>query len=175
MTLKCKRTCEWYYGLYITSVKCAISLDFVMNTFLPLILLLLPHLILILILVLHSHRGCSHTHQYPVRGLRICSRHWFHRLGQIKCWNIKLKQWEMRRVPFKHPNQMQSLSDFKNPLIPHSLRDLSPCKKQNNARVCSSVFFFLSQDVFFQEKREQNWLSVCTLNSSTLCTEYERC
>lgn len=173
MTLKCKRTCEWYYGLYITSVKCAISLDFVMNTFLlPLILLLLPHLILIL--VLHSRRGCSHTHQYPVRGLRICSRHWFHRLGQIKCWNIKLKQWEMRRVPFKHPNQMQSLSDFKNPLIPHSLRDLSPCKKKETTLVFAHQCFFLSQDVFIG-KREQNWLSVCTLNSSTLCTEYERC
>lgn len=31
MTLKCKCICKWYYGLYIMSVKRAISLDFVVT------------------------------------------------------------------------------------------------------------------------------------------------
>lgn len=90
-------------------------------------------------------------------------------------WNIKLKQWEMRRVPFTHPNQMQSLSDFKirwflirSGICPHAKKTTLMFAHQ-----CVWVFF-LSQDVFWKNDNKTDSLC-CTFNSSTLCTKYERC
>lgn len=167
MTLKCKRTCEWYYGLYITSVKCA--MDFVMNTFLP--LLFLP----ILILGLHSHRGCSHTHQYPVRGLRICSWHWF-----LPSWanHIEISNWNngkwggclsRTRIRCKVWVILKSVdSSFAQGFVPMQ-------KKQRSCLLISVCgLFFLSQDVFWKNDNKTDSLC-CTFNSSTLCTKYERC
>lgn len=140
MTLKCKCTCEWYYGLYITWVKCAISLDFVVDTILPVSLLL----------ILHSHSGCSHTHQYPVRGLRICSRHWLHRLEQITL-KYQIETMRHEAAPFKHLTRMQSLSDFK---VHWFLIRSGICPHAKKTTLVFAHQCFLSEDVFFSSKKK---------------------